>query len=316
MNAEYFSDMLGKVNDKYIMEAIVYQGRKKDAWLRWGAAAACMGLILTAAMTVLPGILSGGDGIMPPDDSGMPGLVVGRDDRQSGQGPFQNGVESGQPDAEPSQPSGEWEIAIDWDKIAVNESAGMAADAARLYYDPDLYDMETWGEKEIAACYGWNLLPDYIPEGLSDGGSGPGGYACRKKATGEIVEEQVVRSFWPDFHEDGSPKSDDDLYIPAGFRIQASRLGILHCALLPADETRTNDFGGVSVMLTHCSMKHGPFDPTQKAPDGLSNMPAGYYDLYAASFTLDGVEYEIVAQRLELEEVVRIVVSVIDRLTE
>ena len=60
-------------------------------------------------------------------------------------------------------------------------------------------------------------------------------------------------------------------------------------------------------------MMHGPFDPAQKAPDGLSNMPAGYYDLYTASFTLDGVEYEIMAQRLELEEVIQITASVINR---
>lgn len=310
MNAEYFSGVLGKVSDKYVMEAITYRQERKSVWLKWGAVAACLGLIFTAALPVLSGILSGGDRIEPPNDSDVPGLVAGRDGSQSGDGPSQSVI------VESTQSSGGQEIVIDWDKIVVNESAGLAADAARRYYDPDLYDMEAWGEEEIAACYGWNLLPDYIPDGLSDGGSGPGGYACREKATGEIVEEQVVRSFWPDFHEDGSPKSDDDLYIPAGFRIQASRLGILHCALLLADETRTNDFGGVSVTLTHCSMKHGPFDPTQKAPDGLSNMPAGYYDLYAASFTLDGVEYEIVAQRLELEEVVRIAVSVIDRLTE
>ena len=59
-------------------------------------------------------------------------------------------------------------------------------------------------------------------------------------------------------------------------------------------------------------MKHGPFDPTQKAPDGLSNMPAGYYDIYTASFTLDGVEYEVSAQRLELEEVIKITASIIN----
>jgi len=59
-------------------------------------------------------------------------------------------------------------------------------------------------------------------------------------------------------------------------------------------------------------MKHGPFAPTQKAPDGLTNMPAGYYDIYVASFALDGVEYEVEAQRLELEELIKIVASVIN----
>ena len=40
-------------------------------------------------------------------------------------------------------------------------------------------------------------------------------------------------------------------------------------------------------------------------------MPAGYYDIYTASFTLDGVEYEVSAQRLELEEVIKITASII-----
>ena len=41
-------------------------------------------------------------------------------------------------------------------------------------------------------------------------------------------------------------------------------------------------------------------------------MPAGYYDVYVASFTLNGVEYEIEGQRLELEEIIRITASVIN----
>lgn len=59
-------------------------------------------------------------------------------------------------------------------------------------------------------------------------------------------------------------------------------------------------------------MGHGPYGPTQKAPDGLSDRPAGYYDLYVASFRLDRAEYEVQAQRLELEEVVKIVASIVE----
>lgn len=57
MNATQFSHALGKVNDKYIMEAITYKRKKKSGWLKWGAMAACFGLILTVALTMLPGIL-------------------------------------------------------------------------------------------------------------------------------------------------------------------------------------------------------------------------------------------------------------------
>lgn len=65
MNAEQFSSALGKVNDKYIMEAITYKKEKRIGWLKWGAMVACFGLILTAALVTLPGILKGADGDAP-----------------------------------------------------------------------------------------------------------------------------------------------------------------------------------------------------------------------------------------------------------
>lgn len=138
------------------------------------------------------------------------------------------------------------------------------------------------------------------------------GRIVREKATENVVEDQAGRNFWVDFWEDGSPKSNDDIVIPKGFTIRVSRLRILHCCLLPVDGERTTDFGGIPVTLSHCSLPYGPFDPTQKAPNGLYNMPAGYYDIYVALFTLNGVEYEVEAQRLELEEVIKITASIIN----
>ena len=44
MNAAQFSSALGKVNDKYIMEAITYKRKKKSGWLKWGMMAACLSL--------------------------------------------------------------------------------------------------------------------------------------------------------------------------------------------------------------------------------------------------------------------------------
>lgn len=297
MTVENLLNAIGTINDEAVQDARTYKRTGFGKAAKWGVMAACFGLILTVTMVTLPGVLRGSDNIVPPSGPDvLPGPVVTDDDNQPG--------------VEPLQPSGEREITINWDNVAVNESAGMA-DAARRYYDPDLYDMENLGEEEVVAYYGWNLTPNYIPDGLT-GRNGSGGFLCKEKATGEIVEDHGGRGFWVDFWEDGSQKSDDDIVIPKGFTITASKLGIFHCGLLPVDQVRTTDFGGISVTITHCSMKHGPFDPTQKAPDGLSNMPAGYYDIYTASFTLDGVEYEVSAQRMELEEVIKIVASVIN----
>lgn len=295
MNAIQFSSALGKVNDKYIMEAITYERKKKSVWLKWGTMVACCGLILTTTMMAFSGILKGSGGVMPPPVSGP---VVSDGDESN--------------DTDSVQPSVAQNVTINWDNVVVNESDGMARDAAPLYRDPDLYIEETWGEKEIVAYYGWNLAPNYIPEGLFDDGRNVSAGIWREKATGEIVQEQAGRSFWTNFWEDGSPKSDDDMVIPTGFTIIASKLSILHCALLPVSESKATDFGGTPVTLSHCSLPYGPFDPTQKDPSGLYNMPTGYYDVYVASFTLNGVEYEIETQRLELEELIQIVASVIN----
>ena len=288
MNAEQFSSALGKVNDKYIMEAITYERKKKSGWLKWGAIAACFGLILTVASTTLPGILRGQNQVeLPPD----PGLVPGVSDNEH------------QDNDEPLQPPRKREITIDWDNVAVNESAGLAPDHSRLYPDPALYNEEILDMQGVKTYYGWELAPAYIPDDLTGGGKAVSGRIVREKATGNVVEDQAGRSFWVDFGEDGRPKSNDDIEIPKGFTIRASRLRILHCCLLPVDEERTTDFGGVPVTLSHAALTYG---------DGISNVPAGYYDVYVASFTLDGVEYEIEAQRLELEEVIKIAASIID----
>lgn len=288
MNATQFSNALGKVNDKYIMEAITYERKKKSGWLKWGSIAACFGLIITVAMATLPGLLKGPGGVMPPPNPG-PGPVVGDNDNQTSN--------------EPLQPPDEREITINWDNVVVNESAGLAQNAVPLYRDPAIYNEEILDTEGVRAYYGWELAPAYIPDDLTGGGKAVSGRVVREKATGNIVEDQAGRSFWVDFGEDGSPKSNDDIVIPRGFTIRVSRLRILHCCLLPVDEERTTDFGGVPVTLRHCSLPYG---------DGVSKTPAGYYDIYTAAFTLNGVEYEIEAQRLELEEVIKITASIIN----
>mgnify|MGYP002540281693 CR=1 FL=1 len=50
MNKDQFSDALGKVNDKYIVEAAAYgQKKRKKTWLRRGTMAACLCLIAAAS---------------------------------------------------------------------------------------------------------------------------------------------------------------------------------------------------------------------------------------------------------------------------
>lgn len=278
------------VRAAYIQEAKETGKERTGPRMRYFAAAACLCLALLGALRAgLPGTL----GPKPPVP---PAAVV---------------VSEAPGEKDPLQPSESPTVTIRWQDVVVNESAGLGMDATRLYMDPALYEAEHWDMDQVREYFGWELAPAYIPEGLTGGGQGVGLTIYRDKATGELLEDQAGRGFWVDFWEDGSPKSDDDIVIPKGFTVTASRLGILHCGLLPVEEERITQFDRTDVTITHASLPYGPFDPTQKDPSGLYNKPAGYYDVYVAAFTLNGVEYEVETQRLELEELIKITASII-----
>lgn len=282
------------VRAAYIQEAKETGKERTGLRIRYFAAAACLCLALLGALRAgLPGGISPKPPVGPavvPVESEVPGEV-------------HTGTETQSPD--------DRQVTINWRDVVVNESAGLGMDYARLYRDPALYDEERLDEEGVRTYFGWDLAPAYIPQGLTGGEQALSGRIVREKATGDVVEDRAGRGFWVDFWEDGSPKSDDDIVIPKGFTVTASRLGILHCALLPVDEERVTRFGCTDVTITHASLPYGPFDPTRKDPSGLYNMPAGYYDIYVAAFELDGVEYEVEAQRLELEELIKIVASIV-----
>lgn len=234
MKVENILDAIGAINDEAVPDAEAYKQAKSNSPVKWAAVAACFGLIVTAAIVVLPGLLKGTGGVVPPPNSNL-GPVVNDNDNQHND--------------EPLHPPSEREITINWDNVAMNESAGLAPDYSRLYPDPALYEEEIWGQKEIKDYYGWELNVPYIPNGLSGGGQAVTATIYRDKAAGKVIEDQVGRGFWAGFWEDGSPKSDDNIVIPRGFTITVSKLGIIHCGLLLTDEERTTDFGGVPVTI-------------------------------------------------------------------
>lgn len=91
-----------------------------------------------------------------------------------------------------------------------------------------------------------------------------------------------------------------------GFSITASKIGILSdCIyLLPENEVKTSDIDGTAVTFGYRSMPYGPYNPD-------THEPFGYYDMYVAEFEYDGIEYQIVAEQMEAEEVVKVVSSII-----
>ena len=67
---------------------------------------------------------------------------------------------------------------------------------------------------------------------------------------------------------------------------------------------KTSDIDGTAVTFGYRSMPYGPYNPN-------THEPSGYYDMYVAEFEYDGIKYQIVAEQMEAEEVVKVVSSII-----
>jgi hypothetical protein len=149
------------------------------------------------------------------------------------------------------------------------------------------------------------LSPAYIPDDLT-AANGNGTARVIVDKSGNIVEDTVGLNFYHNYYEDGSPKLTEGVTARKGFSITASKIGILSdCVyLLPENEVRTSDIDGAAVTFGYRSMPYGPYNPD-------THEPSGYYDMYVAEFEYDGIEYQIVAEQMEAEEVVKVVLSII-----
>lgn len=247
--------------------------------------AACFTVVLFTALSVLPNYFRQ-QGTAPPDNPN--GVIV------------DNPTNNSDDDTTPAKS----EIHISMDNISFNE-VGALKDAAHVWRNPELYDHIQWDKNAVIEYYGKDLSPAYIPDGLT-AANGNGTARVIVDKSGNIVEDTVRLNFYHDYYEDGSPKLTEGVTARKGFSITASKIGILSdCIyLLPENEVKTSDIDGTAVTFGYRSMPYGPYNPD-------THEPSGYYDMYVAEFEYDGIEYQIVAEQMEAEEVVKVVSSII-----
>ena len=285
MNTKLFSEAMSELGDKYYEEAANYHC-KKHGWVKWSAMAACLTVVLFTALSVLPNYFRQ-QGTTPPDNPN--GVIV------------DNPTDNTNDDTTPA--TSEFHISLS--NLYFNEVEGIS-DAAPKWYDPELYDTDVvWDKDEVKNYYGNDLTPLYIPDGLV-AASGNGTARVVLEKNGKVVKDTVALNFYHDYYEDGSPKLTEDVAAVKGFSITASKIGILSdCIyLLPENEVKTSDIDGTAVTFGYRSMPYGPYNPD-------THEPSGYYDMYVAEFEYDGIEYQIVAEQMEAEEVVKVVSSII-----
>lgn len=276
MNEKKFSDAMGELDSKYIDEALNYrkkavQKAKKPGWIKWGAMAACFAVIVVTAVSILPSFLNQ-QGTTPPNDP--------------------NGVIADIPndDTQPSAP----EIRISMSDIIMNPVDVLtSADYAR--YNPETDDEVVWNQEDIVAYYGTDLTPAYIPNGLTASPQN-NNVTVYIGQDGSITEDTVQLRFY----------QSEEVSVRHGFSVTASKIGIVQtCIYLPPDsEIKTSEIEGTAVTFGYFPMPYGPYDSE-------THEPAGYYDMYTAEFRHYGIEYQIAAEQMEAEEVVKVAASII-----
>lgn len=286
MNGQQLLMGVGYVDEKYIDEAENIKKTKKPIRIWKGIAiAACFSFILTGAFIVSFHQFTKETPTLP-NDSDVAISNTSNDDTQ------------------PDMNDNTQELQICMRNIYVNEISGLT-DSSRVMPDPSLFSEVTWNKEEIINYYGRDLTPYYIPEGLiaSSYNDKATVYSDRNNV---MLEDTVWQSFYSDYDEDGSPRPKNGTSIPTGFSITASKLGILNDCIYssPDGQPEITTIEDIEVIVGYQKVSYGPYDSETHAP-------AGYYDMYVISFSVDGTEYQFVFEQIELEEAIKVVASFI-----
>ncbi len=283
MKKKIISDAITNISSEYIEKAADYTVAKKSCkpvWLKWGALAACLVLMIIAPTTIRPNL--GQPGISPPDN---PDSTIILPENQT------ETISNNQSDV----------LHVNLDDIAINQLGGFTnTDYAR--YNPETANEVIWDNEDVVTYLGMELTPAYIPKGLF-ASSENASIIVYYEQDGTIVEDTIRYDFYHDFYEDGGAKHTDDVVACYGFSISASKLGLVKdCFYLAAEnEVKTSEIGGTKVIFGYRSMPYG----------SDNNNPIGYYDLYVAEFELNGIEYQLIFEQMDIGEVVKVVSSII-----
>lgn len=303
MRGTEFLDRLELVDPAFIEAADEQPRRRRPAWLQFGGLAACLCVAAAAAFALRgAGVLPGGTA--PGPDPSLETAPAVTDEPTASAQPQETVPAVTDEPAVSAQPDA---LTVDMGEIFVNEMPEEQVDACRIAYDPELYDQDVpWNAEDVTRYYGRPLAPSYVPEGLTPTNPEDSALVVIRKADGAVVWDTVYHGYYEIFGgwADGTPRTIDERCVEHGFTVAASRVGLIDCCLYRYDEVKQSDIAGVPVTIGYCSMSHGSYDPD-------THVPAGYYDLYVAEFTLDGIQFKITAYEMELEDVVKVTASVI-----
>lgn len=177
---------------------------------------------------------------------------------------------------------------VDMGQILVNDIHGVSEGGS--LYDPKLHEIVTWTMDEIVAYYGKNPVPAYIPDILAASPYNESATVLVDKS-GAAVNDLVYFDFYHAYDNNGIPLSDAGSGAKIGFSVAVSKIGTTsNCVYADINNLETTYIGDTAVIF------------------GSMSTP---YELYTAEFQYEDIHYLIIAEQMQLEEVVKVVASII-----
>lgn len=273
MNGKDLMLGLNFIDERFIQEADVKQLKKANMALfkKYGSLAACFAAVFIMAISILrtqENVVTPGITDDPPGITDVPPDIV---------------------DIDPSQQNA---YMLDLKSVRINEVARIGE--SDVWYDPALYEIQNWADKEITDYYGMELSPPYIPEELS-----PSIYNGSTEVVytkdGAIVCDQITFGYYSDYYEDGSPMLYQETGGKKGISVHVSKIGNLAACdyILPPTEHDKTVIDGIEVIV-------GQF-PANSTTNGF----------YTAEFEVSAIQYKIIGYQIDLEEFLKVVTSII-----
>lgn len=167
-----------------------------------------------------------------------------------------------------------------------------------LHFDPQKTYKEVWTWDKIVSYLGCDITPAYIMPGLKMNVK-QNTQTVIFNNDGTLAYDAIWLEYYTEYEDDGSQSIG---FNSTGIRIIASRLGYSRdCVYIWPSEPNETLIGGVSVMLGNQSMDFG----------GTAENPEGYYDIYVAEFTKDGISYQVTSSNIDENEFVKMVTSLV-----
>ena len=161
---------------------------------------------------------------------------------------------------------------------------------------------QPWTLAQILDYWGFDPLPDLLPEGLSP--------AFDDASTWQYADCDGL--LWDQFaftwreHPAGSEGYDP---LERSLTVAAATGEIFQCGIWMFEEDMApSEIGGVAMMLGRREMTYGPYTD---GPDG-ERIPAGYYPLLEAQFEYGGLRFQVRAENVTEAEFLAALRSMVD----